>query len=129
MSPIDRREAPRAGQIGDGLARPVTGRNPGNDESFLRRTGQLWKLNLGWTLATLGALLIVAGWSGAFEARSVSPYVIGVCISVAGFGWASITIKCHSCGARLFWKAFTEQPVLHAYLWLTTLRVCPGCRL
>ena len=99
------------------------------EKSYLRSSGQLWKLWLGLTLAVLGWISIpleLAGYMGPGDAGSLL-IVAGVSVAVCGFVWASISIRCPKCKARLLWRAVRKQSHKTWLVSLVTDSECPNC--
>ena len=93
--------------------------------SFLEKTGQSWKIN---SLVVI-AVVILAG--SAFIPYHGHAWVwvalVSAGVYLGLFTWVAASVRCPRCGARLFWKAVCERPILGSLAWLESLPVCPVC--
>lgn len=95
---------------------------------FLQRTGQAWKL---WTFTVVivcqGALSI-ALFLGADLAGYAPMVALGAGgVAVAIISWAIRSIRCPSCGTRVFWIAMSQRSASTWWSDLVGLTSCPSC--
>ncbi len=80
---------------------------------FIRHTGQLWRVVLGWTLIAAGLATIYGclnGWFGKQSDETFAVLVISAnVVNVAAFVWMIRTVKCPRCQLRLFWYALSAK--------------------
>jgi hypothetical protein len=97
------------------------------DHSYLKATGQTWKLALLFAFPAIGLGMIALALSGIIgEAWEVAGkmFLLGMCLSVVGLTVPILTIKCPSCKTLLLWRAFRDQ---EASGWLSYLLMQETC--
>jgi hypothetical protein len=114
---------------------PLAGRRKEGHMSALRsgiisRTGQMWKLGVGF------AVLMASG-AGMMYAQSqihaVSPgqfffLMMGsVAVGMLAMAFACLFVRCPNCRARWVWTAMRHQKADVWTTWLLTLKSCPTC--
>jgi hypothetical protein len=99
------------------------------DRSYIKRSGQLWKLGLFFACPLVALCLMVVGFRTfpAHEQLAVIMILSGVLLGILGLVWASLTITCHQCKTRLFWLALKSQPQSNWMAWLLSFERCPKC--
>ena len=101
------------------------------DRSYLKASGQLWKLGVFFA-CPLVALSLIIGAFTAFpnhEQLAIIMVLSGVLLGLLGLVWASLAITCRQCKARLFWLAVKSQAQSNWMAWLLSLERCPKCDL
>jgi hypothetical protein len=103
-----------------------------SNNSFLKQSDQLWKLNLGTLLLVCGFGLVLFPLVARqlFAERQellILIMITGLLIGLGGGLWAWFSIKCPSCKARLVWLSFTKQFDKNWLLSLVSLTRCPIC--
>jgi hypothetical protein len=89
-----------------------------SNKSILRTSGQVWKLVIAIAALLLGSVL------PAFSATGLS-WTAGTILSIAGYAFGVLLIRCPACGARWFWDALMHAEIYKAVL---TKPECPACR-
>src|SRR4051794_8625789 len=100
-------------------------------DSYIGRSGQLWKIWIAAFLLVIGFLMLLFGFSPTFQNRQsfgAGLALAGVGLSTLGFVWACLSVKCRKCSARIVWKAMREQPHNKWLNWLLINKTCPYCR-
>lgn len=97
-------------------------------KSFLKSSGQLWKLWLSLALVVLGWLSIPLALGGYVDQDSGALLILaGVFVAVCATVWASISIKCPACKARLLWRAISKESHKTWLVSLLSQSECPHC--
>lgn len=82
------------------------------DHSYIKATGQLWKLSLLFVLPLIGLGLIIFALSGILgdtvETSGVA-FIAGLCLTLVGVIAPLLMIRCPGCKTRLLWRAIREQ--------------------
>src|SRR5882724_5947909 len=100
-------------------------------DTWLARTGQVWKVQLGSALTIIAGFVLlvsinrsVAGKGGDRELLvALGATVCGL----AAFTWMLLSVRCHTCGTRVAWYRIQSSGL---FSWLTELRrscACPVC--
>lgn len=100
------------------------------ENSFLKSTGQLWRLYVAFFLVLLGfalILLILTGVTNESAELSMVVVAIGLLLGMGGFMWACISVRCPKCETKLLWTVLTEKAVQNWLVFLIGLRKCPVC--
>src|SRR2546423_1504877 len=99
-----------------------------NGSSYIKRSGQLWKLGLFFVCPLMALFLIVGAFRVFPTHDQVAAIMIlcGVLLGVVGLVWAS-TITCQQCKTRLFWLALRSQRQSNWMAWLLSFERCPKC--
>lgn len=92
--------------------------------SVVMKTGQAWKLRLF-------IVLMLCGGSAMFGAQfklggdySTEFLGVGTLVALLSFVFASLAIRCPSCGARWFWLAISR---LDQHQWFNAVINVPAC--
>ena len=99
------------------------------DQSYLKKSGQIWKFYLAAVVTLVGGALIWIGQS-RLDAAGDSALVlmlVGAGMGVVGMVWSAVAVKCPKCGTRLLWRAVSEQSSGNWLTWLLHLDRCPSC--
>jgi hypothetical protein len=99
--------------------------------SYVKRSGQSWKIWLFLLLLLAGSVMLVIGFTliGSSQPSNFVLFVLGgSCLGATGFIWLAISVICKNCRARLGWKAITEQSHDNWLLWLLNSETCPVCK-
>ena len=99
------------------------------DDSYLKKSGQVWKLGVLGLSGALGAVLMWVGQSRLQQTAGpgLGLLFVGVGLVFAGGAWAVWAIRCPVCRTKLLWKAVKEQPSGAWLQWLLGLTGCPTC--
>ena len=100
------------------------------DGSFVKRTGQLWKLVAGVTgvIAAGAAILIVVVGSGDLaDAPLLWTTGFGLALGVASLAWLALAMRCPRCGCQLGWTAMKTGSGANVMGRLLTMSACPSC--
>lgn len=97
--------------------------------SFLARTGQLWKLHTGFGLVALGLALMLATQAAghATPDQVVAGVVVGVGSGLAGVILLFGFVRCPKCRERLLWTAASTGSTDRWLLSLLRQQACPAC--
>ena len=90
---------------------------------------QSWKLRLSFVLLAIGGVCNFAAQPIA-RVIGVDPgllLVFGVLLSIVALTFAAMSVRCPSCGLRLFWFAVSKKSVGAWLSWLLQLESCPRC--
>jgi uncharacterized membrane protein len=101
------------------------------DRSYIKATGQLWKLALFLlVMPVTGLALITLAMSSLLDGHadvSVWLIILGILFSMGGYVVGGLTVRCPQCGARLLWRAVRESSHREWLSRLMTLERCPFC--
>jgi hypothetical protein len=100
-------------------------------DSYIRRSGQSWKVWMFFLLFMAGVVLLLVGFAtnAARDADSFTFYVLGgSCIAIFSLVWLIISLRCKDCRARLAWKAISNQSHANWLIWLLSTESCPICK-
>jgi hypothetical protein len=99
---------------------------------FIRHTGRLWRVVLGWTLIAAGLVTIygcLAGWFGKQSDETFAALVISAnVVNIAACVWMIRSIRCPRCRLQLFWHALRAKEHPAGLGWFHSFTACPGCR-
>jgi DNA-directed RNA polymerase subunit RPC12/RpoP len=93
--------------------------------SFLRSTGQLWKLLLAISITVLVAvpLFVIGNYL-----RHMLVVMAGSVVTFAAFAWLVNSVKCPQCSAKVLWISASREP---ASDWtsgqVSAISRCPQC--
>ena len=103
-------------------------------ESFIGRTGQVWKLGTSFAVTALSAVVIavvVIAWSSSSaRPERLKALVVPIGATLLGIGasaWSCLAIRCPKCGFRFLWKSVSTES---SDLWLLaviSLTRCEEC--
>ena len=99
------------------------------EKSFLKTTGQMWKIYLffvGFEVAGLGLIFLSLNGTAEDDISAVLA-MVGLGLAISGFVLGVLTVRCPKCKTHLLWKAVKEQPFQSWLLWLSKLTSCPAC--
>jgi hypothetical protein len=100
------------------------------DESFLKRTGQLWKLYLFMVLLGVGfaaVLFALTNRSGKSPEFLVINMLAGCGLCIATTVWVCLSVTCPGCKVRLVWLYMTKKSAANWFAALVYLTQCPAC--
>lgn len=100
------------------------------ERSIVVRSGQLWKLLVGFALTSAGPISVGVAlkYSSEIDAGTFGPLVLGgLGASIIGMCFLALSIRCPKCGARWFWQAVSKQDSGKWLLWLMGRDRCPDC--
>lgn len=100
--------------------------------SWIRRSGQLWKLV---TFALLGSVSFASFVAMVLTINGVKLVplgegalaFVGVIVGTADFAWLCLSIRCPRCGARPAWKILRTSSVNSWFVELCSMTACPAC--
>src|ERR1700687_1527475 len=97
------------------------------DNSFLKCSGQFWKLNVSFALSLAGSIVIFIAIAnikqlsaGVFTLIVMSATVLGI----GGLVGGCLLIRCPQCGAKLLWMSIRGQAIAK---WLASLLAMTEC--
>ena len=99
-------------------------------ESYIKRSGQSWKVWLSLLLSLAGAILMLIGFTSASENEQSSFFLFvfgGSFLGFIGLIWLSISIRCRNCKTSLGWNAIRHQTHDGWFVWLLKTKKCPVC--
>jgi hypothetical protein len=96
------------------------------EASFLKKTGQVWKVAV-FRAVRMTALVSLLAFS--FAVTDVSSYEVGVAVGIvasawSAIGWLALSVTCPRCGGRPAWRVMTTASAGH---WISSLRAMEGC--
>jgi ABC-type cobalamin transport system permease subunit len=99
------------------------------DQSYLRSTGQLWKVGLFMVAPICGVLLICVSLVMFAHRTQLAAFLLlaGISVTLVGLVWGCLAIRCPQCQTRLLWKALQGQAHQNWLTWLLSFSVCPYC--
>ncbi len=95
------------------------------DNSYVARTGQLWKLNIGLAGLFAGGALAILPWFNQSEPIMMLS-LVGIAIGLLSLIWLSISIRCPTCRTRLVWRAMSRAKH-DRWLYALMSSKCPVC--
>lgn len=101
-----------------------------SDNSLLKSSGQAWKPYTSFALSLLGLILLLLPISSPDrygDRASILLIVGGLGLAVGSFVWASLSIRCPACKAKLFWIAVSGHSPTDWLTWLLRRVDCPVC--
>lgn len=98
--------------------------------SYIKQSGQSWKIWLFLLLLFAGSVLLLLGFTIARAQPSSFVFFVlgGSFLGAFALIWLSISVRCKNCKTRLGWKAISEQSHDSWFLWLLKSETCPVCR-
>lgn len=101
-----------------------------SEYSFVKRSGQAWKVWLFLVLMAAGALSMLAGFTIARNqpTRFVAFVLVGTFLVAVGLFWLAIAVECRNCKTRLGWRALNEQSHNGWLVWFFKADACPACK-
>jgi len=99
--------------------------------SYLRRTGQVWKIWGFFGLLAAAGVMLLVGFSPLAnnDPSSFTLFALsGACLGIIGLGWLAVSVRCSNCSSRLGWKAISSQAADGWLLWLLKTESCPVCK-
>ena len=99
--------------------------------SYIKRSGQSWKIWLFLILLFVAAALFLIGFTttNAQPDGFFVPIVLaGTCLVWISLIWLSISVRCKNRKAHLGWKAIAGQTHYGWLFWLLQSEVCPVCK-
>ena len=66
-------------------------------------------------------------YPGAYENYLMLTLTLGFSIILFAYIFASVSIKCPSCGDKWFWRAISKIRSKNAFKWLNKAESCPVC--
>src|SRR5438128_11906919 len=99
------------------------------EQSYLRATGQLWKVGLFMLAPICGLLLIAVSLVMITQRTQLAVFCLlaGIALAMAGLVWGCLAIRCPRCQTHLLWKALNGQAHENWLLWLLSFSACPYC--
>lgn len=103
---------------------------------LLERSGQQWKITVGVVvLPSVGMALV--GLTVLFSQKAATDATLAVklfavalgslSLACASYAWATLTVRCTTCGARWLWMAVRDRGPMDWLPWLRRLARCPVC--
>lgn len=107
-------------------------------KGWIGRTGQRWKLVIGFILFVLGgmaliAMIVVTGAANEViggRSREDLIVLIGFALAAGGagsFAWLLAAIRCPRCGSRPVWTLASKRGSSQWSTRLLSLEACPTC--
>jgi hypothetical protein len=93
--------------------------------SWLRRTGQFWKLALFAPVLCANVILAVLAFHGIYRHPLVD--LVNGAVFVIALLWFFRSIRCPLCGAAVGWKLLTWSKAGALWGSMLDLDVCPVC--
>ena len=96
-------------------------------KSLIPKSGQSWKLFVGFAGVFLGFSAMVYGLNRLEDPSAVSLTLGGMAFDLVAFVSMCVSIRCRACGMRWLWAAVKNQEHIQWVNWLLAQRVCPRC--
>ena len=100
--------------------------------SYVRKSGQGWKLVIAAVLLFSGGILVAimaSNLGNNLEPGTFTTILLAglfLCLG-GGIAWPAYSIRCRSCGLKLFWHALSVRPQHDSIEWFLLVDSCPGC--
>ena len=101
------------------------------DTSYLKSSGQFWKIYLFFVLQLVAFALVMTAVSvghGQSAEQMALLLFTGLTLGFGSFVWTCFAVKCPKCKTRLFWKAVSGQSSQNWLIRLFALNNCPVCQ-
>ena len=90
--------------------------------SYVRKSGQGWKLAIAAVLLFDGGVLVIIMASGRGDSLEAGTFIAvllaGLLLSLGGgLAWPAYSIRCRSCGLKILWHALTARPHQDSIEW------------
>jgi hypothetical protein len=100
--------------------------------SYVRKSGQGWKLAIAAVLLFGGGILVAIMVSGRADnlepGAAITILLAGLFLSLGGgLAWPTYSIRCRSCGLKLLWHAVSARPHHDSIEWFLLVDSCPDC--
>ena len=100
--------------------------------SYVRKSGQGWKLAIGAVLLVGGGVVVFISASGHADTLEPGTFIAilltGLFLSFGGgLAWPAYSIRCRSCGLKLLWHALAARPHQDSIEWFLLVDACPSC--
>jgi uncharacterized membrane protein HdeD (DUF308 family) len=93
------------------------------DRSVIRRSGQGWKLALGFVAVVAGGIVLYDG----IASRHIVEIVVALALVATAATTTCFAVRCPSCGDPWVWRALRTIEANTWVAWLVSLRACPAC--
>jgi len=100
------------------------------DESYVKKSGQMWKVYILVGFPVLGMLFVLLALTSLPPSKANSApllAVAGIALGLVGSIFACISLRCPKCGTRLLWKALRERSSQSWLHWVMLSKSCPVC--
>jgi hypothetical protein len=94
---------------------------------LIRKTGQLWKLILGFVIVLLGGVMFGLGIYQVNNSPDSQLLLLGTLLVFFGFFLACLLVRCPQCHTPWVWYAVTKTSFNDWTFWLFELDQCPSC--
>lgn len=104
-----------------------------NGTTWLRRTRQMWKMNVFFVvIASAGVMLVmlirVSRSNSDMGATTPALLALGsVLFAGAALAWLGLSIRCHECGSRPAFESIRKSEYTDWLLTLLMSQQCPNC--
>jgi len=101
------------------------------DNSIIKKTGQMWKLNLAFMLTILGAASLFYGINIADaqpDSLAVSLVLCGIIVALASLIFGIVSIRCPNCKTPWLWQGISGKSSNQWLIWLLSRTECPKCK-
>ncbi|MBN1470823.1 MAG: hypothetical protein JW925_03515 [Syntrophaceae bacterium] len=97
-------------------------------ESVIRKTGQWWKVEVGFLMVMAGGILMfIVQWFLDFSKYGYI-HLIGVSVGFMGLVFLAVAIRCPKCKAKWFWLAASKRGITNKWgKGVLLLTDCPEC--
>ena len=101
------------------------------DNSIVKKTRQMWKLNLSFILLLLGSASVFWGIRTAETKTNYLTVILiigGLIISLSSLIFVIVSVRCPNCKAPWFWQGISGQSPSNWLIWLLARTECPKCK-
>jgi uncharacterized membrane-anchored protein len=101
------------------------------DNSIIKKTRQMWKLKLGFSLTLLGAVALFGGIGILNKPPTAMNAILiigGLVVGLSSFIFLIVAIRCPHCRAPWFWQGISGHSSSNWLAWLISRAECPKCK-
>jgi hypothetical protein len=101
-----------------------------SNESFIKKSGQMWKIWLFCCFLIVGLLSFLSAlvFNGLQDTYKMYFIFLGSCLFIISILWICFSVRCKNCGTFIVWKAMKEQSHQNWLIWLFESKNCPFCQ-
>lgn len=101
-------------------------------DTWIKETGQLWKLYVFATLLATGIVLFALFMVNLQDGTSSPDPLLAVgfaTVILLALGWLFVSLRCNRCGGRPAWWVVRHVDANEWFILLISMRECPICAL
>lgn len=100
------------------------------DNSIIKKSGQMWKLQLSFILIVIGGISLLFGikmTNTQPDSISISLVFGGIIVSLASLIFGIVSVRCPICKAPWLWLGISGKSSGEWLSWLLSRTECPKC--